>query len=355
MKSTSYILYFILIGLIVSCDYQEWDIPKKDFSGIDIGMGYHFGSDPIISSCPGSRNIKVAFDFDNIGNIEVLDHGIVIGTSPLPTINKLNYRSYGPGLINFNQTFFLPEPIFEGQDHYYRPYIVGALNDTFYGPQKNVTIYRTNQQLSAFADISEGYVAINPHADYNINSYTWEFWMKTSAENFSIISTESWYLYTSGSNGFMSFTKNYNGHSWNIVGGQEIERVNDGFWHHVAISVDEVEDKIDVYLDAVLVMQSIGVIRHEDLMNQDSIFLGKDQIGDIWDLPNRARYDEIRLWNKALNGPEIRQNLFCNLDASEHSELLGYWRMDNSRIDETIRINNCQLSATNSNKFSTIR
>ncbi len=63
-----------------------------------------------------------------------------------------------------------------------------------------------------------------------------------------------------------------------------------------------------------------------------------------------GRIDDVRVFNRALSAGEIAANFNKELDGNE-SGLVGYWRLNNSLLDETS--GNNDLTNNNSATFPT--
>ena len=100
-------------------------------------------------------------------------------------------------------------------------------------------------------------------------------------------------------------------------------------WHHLAAVYDGAEMRL--YVDGQL--RNGSVERSGDIAYPDEarFVIGGYQDHDAI-LPFVGRIDDVRLWNRALTGAEIKNNMDYRLQGAEPG-LVGYWRLDLCRND----------------------
>jgi len=116
-----------------------------------------------------------------------------------------------------------------------------------------------------------------------------------------------------------------------------------GRWYHLALVYDASAGTADFYVNGILQgTQQSGL--------QTSIFDSAARFnlagaGDHLD----GKLDEVRLWNTTRTQQQIQENMNIEIDAAS-SGLVGYWRLNNSLLDETSNGND--LSNNNAAVFS---
>jgi len=120
-----------------------------------------------------------------------------------------------------------------------------------------------------------------------------------------------------------------------------------GDWKHIAVTADVSAQDIHIYVDGV--DQSLSTISTNasaifDGTASVSIGAGAQGSGQFFD----GKIDEVRIWDHVRTSGEINADMAETIDPAS-SGLLGYWRLDNSLLDETA--NNNDLTNTNSASF----
>jgi murein DD-endopeptidase MepM/ murein hydrolase activator NlpD len=124
--------------------------------------------------------------------------------------------------------------------------------------------------------------------------------------------------------------------------------INDGQWHHVAITRDASSGSTIIYIDGTRDVE--GFFSTDDLSNTLPIYIGAENgasgpqarafIGEL---------DDLRLWNIARSDQDIRAHMFAPLIGNEPG-LVGYWRFDEGTgqvaIDATSNHNDGQLGSS---------
>lgn len=100
--------------------------------------------------------------------------------------------------------------------------------------------------------------------------------------------------------------------------------INDGSWHHIAVTRDTSSGRTTIYIDGHKDVE--GVFSADDLSNTLPLRIGTEDVAPT----ARAfvgKIDELRLWNTVRSEQEIRSYMTKHLSGSEPG-LVGYWRMD---------------------------
>lgn len=123
-----------------------------------------------------------------------------------------------------------------------------------------------------------------------------------------------------------------------------------GVWRHVAVAVDVSAPSMTFYKNGVAMTTSYGTTTATSIADTTA----KLSIG-AWGEGSEGffdgKIDEVRVWNDIRTASEIANNYNKELVGTE-SGLAGYWKFNNSLLDETS--NNNTLTAHNSAAFSTL-
>lgn len=108
-----------------------------------------------------------------------------------------------------------------------------------------------------------------------------------------------------------------------LLGNMEI---NDGFWHHVAITRNVLNGLTQIFIDGILDVQDF--FSTSNLGNTLPLYIGCED--GILGYPIRAldgELDDLRLWNIVRTQDEINSDMFIQLNGSE-TGLVAYWPFD---------------------------
>ena len=106
---------------------------------------------------------------------------------------------------------------------------------------------------------------------------------------------------------------------WHVISAP----VPENTWVHVAATFSSADRFMRLYTNGQLSSQHgpiSGTVRPSAL----PVRVG---ISEFPDHPWNGRIDEVRIWNRARNAPEIRQRMHCRLRGDEEG-LMGYWNFD---------------------------
>jgi hypothetical protein len=212
----------------------------------------------------------------------------------------------------------------------------GSANDTY---TVNVTSGYLDVSGSGNAldfDGSNDYVRIPASAATNFGSsidFSLELWVKTSGwtGDPGIISNKHW---GSGANNGFILAGNSSGGKWKLnIGDGSSNRIdidggviNDGNWHHLAVTVDRDGNAI-TYQDGVQVnttsMAAIGGIDsgHPVCIAQT----GQENYTYYF----TGQVDKICIWNDIRTPAEIQENM-CKILTGSEANLIGYYRSDHA-------------------------
>ena len=163
------------------------------------------------------------------------------------------------------------------------------------------------------ADYAEGTVSDLPQGNA---PRTMEAWIKTTQDGMvalnwgTISSNERCGMLVVG--GRLYFVGEYNDDIGNIV-------VNDGLWHHIAVSFDGTDLK--GYVDGVLDINSSKSLN----TNGNVLRIGRRAVPDDGEYFN-GEIDEVRIWDVARTQAEIQSSM--NFVASPQAGLIAYYKFD---------------------------
>lgn len=124
------------------------------------------------------------------------------------------------------------------------------------------------------------------------------------------------------------------------------QTLNNATWYHVAVTWDASASTYKYYVNGS--QSGSDVVRsYTSVYNGTAVFyIGGFAAGDTFD----GLIDEVRIWNDIRTQPELAASYQSELTGTE-TNLVGYWQLDNSLLDETV--NNNDLTNNNSAVFST--
>jgi hypothetical protein len=111
--------------------------------------------------------------------------------------------------------------------------------------------------------------------------------------------------------------------SWNIATITGDTPVNDGQWHHVAVTFTDSSNAISLYIDGQLDRSSTIALGADDPSHM--IKLGTDFLGDM---------AEVQFWDVARSQEDIAASRFSALQGDE-ANLAGYWNFESGTADLT--------------------
>jgi len=98
--------------------------------------------------------------------------------------------------------------------------------------------------------------------------------------------------------------------------------IDDGNWHHVAVTADR-DGVATFYLDGASVgTESISTFSSENIDTTEIFRIGYSPTDEFWGV-----IDEVRAWSDVRTSTEVNDNMRKTLVGSE-SNLIGYWRLD---------------------------
>ena len=105
--------------------------------------------------------------------------------------------------------------------------------------------------------------------------------------------------------------------------------LNDGAWHHVALSVDRALATASLYLDGRLEVQLSDLALAANPDNAASLQVGVDAGGTRY---FKGELDELRLWSTARSRDELRGALSQIIDPSNEPQLAAYFHFDEGDV-----------------------
>jgi hypothetical protein len=203
---------------------------------------------------------------------------------------------------------------------------------------------------------------INDHVSIGTNvtnlnngDFTIEAWIKTSSTGMAIVTCSNtntaWELgekafYVDPSTGRLNFV----GHNCGYIVGNYA--VNDGAWHHAAVTWDYIGGTSGtgkIYVDGVDRTASSGY--SANVGNLGTFYIGRPNFGEVSNYFNGS-IDEVRIWNVARTQSEIQANMNC--DVAQNGNLLAYYRFDNGIANGTNTGNNLAVDYSGNNNCGTI-
>lgn len=193
-------------------------------------------------------------------------------------------------------------------------------------------------QLGATAlnfDGSNDYVSIPVDPAFNVSSaITIEAWINPSKTtgtqdilSKSNATSNNGYIFPRTSDGWktIEFLANINGYGWKVL------KVNYGVaklnqWHHVAATYDGL--KMRIFIDGVQAGEF--AFAGSITVNNNPLSLG-NQVG--FSEYFGGTVDELRVWNRALTGCEINNNLTCQLNVGIQTGLIAYYQFNQGLLN----------------------
>jgi len=178
---------------------------------------------------------------------------------------------------------------------------------------------------------TDDYVIMYPHDTFPTTLVTVSFWMKTDDQG----NTHPFSYATPGLDNSFLVANPSNLTIW--IGAGETEdyvrtgiSINDGYWHHLAITWQSSDGEINLFKDGEI--KFTGIIQTGNSIYQGgSLVFGQDQenVGGGFD-PNQAYgglLDEVRLWKSVRDPNDIQNDMYRSLKGDEQ-DLVSYWSFD---------------------------
>ena len=202
-----------------------------------------------------------------------------------------------------------------------------SISNTNYAPVagfgRNLTFNGTNQYAS---------IPVSPDWQFGADKdFTIELWVKTdqTQDDPAILGNKNW-----SSSSWKGFVFAQTGSTWrfNVATGSSASRrdltnlgvINDGQWHHLAVTADRDGD-IVAYQDGV----EVGRVAANGLgdINKDfPLNIAQDGTGSYGDWFG-GQVDEVRVWHVVRTPQEISATMHMPLQGDE-TALVGYWPLD---------------------------
>ncbi|OIN55987.1 hypothetical protein BLX24_26930 [Arsenicibacter rosenii] len=170
---------------------------------------------------------------------------------------------------------------------------------------------------------SGNYVATGVNGIAGNSARTVEAWIKTSATADSYIMDWG----NTGTGGRWGFVMRNTGYLAVYLGGANVTgsfAVNDGKWHHVAVSTDpSASTAVAFYIDGVL-KETKPLPASLTTLNTvgDEIYLGATKSMGSYFV---GTMDEVRIWDRALADYEVALNYACQLNPATQTGLRAYY------------------------------
>ena len=208
---------------------------------------------------------------------------------------------------------------------------------------KSLDLELSSSQYAYISDANQTGLDLN-------SDFTMEFWAKleslSSGDHYVIMkyiaSSKAYYV------GFDSIGRmklqffNDAGVYTRLLSDNDITSI--GNWKHYAITVDISVPSAVLYVDGVSVDITLDKTDATSIKNSSADFV----IGAFKENSNSyvdGLIDEVRVWNDIRTATEISDNYQKELDGDE-SGLVGYWKFNDSALDETSNDNDLTLSGS---------
>lgn len=214
---------------------------------------------------------------------------------------------------------------------------------------QSITISELDPNLLTSLDLdgNDDYVELTNDLNFGAtNDFTIELFVKSEgwSSDPSIISNKDW---ASGSNAGFIIAANGDGETWMLNVGDGSERIdleggiiNDGAWHHIAVSYDQDGTKA-IFQDGELIAETTEVLN--DINSTLDLAIGQD--GTLnYGTNFSGQVAEVRIWSVALDANTI-STYKCGSDNTHpnYNDLMHYWKCDEGQgtlIADVIETNN---------------
>lgn len=183
--------------------------------------------------------------------------------------------------------------------------------------------------------------------DFDSTGFTVELWLKPESLAGTIPlakgaggNANEYFFYLDGS-GYIKFG-GYNTSNAEQSSGNSTTALQTGVWTHVAGRYTGTAFQIVINGTQENTTNSSGTLK----TNQGTFYLGQQNGGNNFD----GLVDELRIWSASVADATILANMSKHVSPSA-TDLIGYWKLNNSYDDETS--NNNDLTSSGSPTFST--
>jgi len=107
--------------------------------------------------------------------------------------------------------------------------------------------------------------------------------------------------------------------------------LNDGQWHHVALTVDRTQQRADLYLDGRLEAEVTNAALAGTPDNTDPLQAGVDRSGTRF---FKGGMDELRLWDTARSRDDLRAAQSQIIDPLNEQHLVAYFHFDEGDVGQ---------------------
>ena len=198
-----------------------------------------------------------------------------------------------------------------------------------------IEINSTNEPIGSCMEFNgnDDYVIINPFNDFTDDAITVSFWIMTEDQgdtypfSFFRIDYPNPFLIANPSNISISIaTDGFNNEETGPTG----ISVNDGNWHHIAVTWQSLDGEINLLKDGKLVFS--GLIQQGNFISGfGSLVFGQNYVGygGYVDTTHAfsGRLDEIRIWDQVRDPDDIQADMYRRLKGDEQ-RLVSYWTFD---------------------------
>ena len=334
--------------------------PLSDNSGLDSDSDsyndlseYKGGTDPSdAASYPFAQDDVVTTDEDKAITVNVLNNDAGTGI----TLSHVTQPEHGTVTKSSTSVQYSPVKGFAGKDSF----TYTAVNSIGTVASASVTVYvrpLSTPENSLVFDGADTYAILKAIGNFPSKTLTVEFWVKSSG----IARYQTIVSYTvKGSEKIFSLDLNEN-FNFNIWVAGELKRipdisVSDGNWHHIAVTWQSSDGKIEVFKDGFSGFSG-NLSKGFSLTSGGTLLIGRGQSCEAGVcLPGTDAFggalDDVRLWNTVRSEADIQTLMVHGAEAPDLAFITGYWRFNEGAgqivFDYSANENHGQLGAADS-------
>jgi len=347
-------------GMPDGWEVEKGTDPLSDNSGLDSDSDsyndlseYKGGTDPSdAASYPFAQDDVATTDEDKAITVNVLNNDAGTGI----TLSHVTQPEHGTVTKSTASVQYSPVKGFAGKDSF----TYTAVNSMGTVASASVTVYvrpLSTPENSLVFDGADTYAILKAIGNFPAKTRTVEFWVKSSG----IARYQTIVSYTAkGSEKIFSLDLNEN-FNFNIWVAGELKRipdisVSDGNWHHIAVTWQSSDGKIEVFKDGFSGFSG-NLSKGFSLTSGGTLLIGRGQSCEAGVcLPGTDAFggalDDVRLWNTVRSEADIQTLMVHGAEAPDLAFITGYWRFNEGAgqivFDYSANGNHGQLGAADS-------